>query len=83
MSDAELSALRTAGKAGGDTEPARMKYAKVCANRFGLIKPAMLAKLAIAPCNCPCSDMLTRRVIRPCAAGPANPQNAITEIPRQ
>src|SRR5512144_886323 len=38
---------------------------------------------AFAPCNCPCSDGDTRLLIRPPAAGEANPHSAITGTPRQ
>src|SRR5579863_5252177 len=43
----------------------------------GPIIPATPNKLAMEPCNCPCSDALTRRDIRACMGEPVIPHNEI------
>src|SRR5437867_6564890 len=43
-----------------------MNQAKTSVNRIGQRTPVRPAMLALAPCNCPCSDGRTRRVMRLC-----------------
>src|SRR3989449_9787282 len=53
-----------------------MNQAKTSVNRIGPITPVRPAMLALAPCNCPCSDGRTRRVMRLCNAGWTKPIGA-------
>src|SRR5438094_2057010 len=59
---------------------ALMNQAKTSVNRIGPRTPVRPAMLALAPCNCPCSDGRTRRVMRLCNAGWTNPIGANTTI---
>src|SRR2546426_5915918 len=60
-----------------------MNQAKTSVNRIGPMTPVSPAMLALAPCNCPCSDGRTRRVMRLCNAGCTNPIGANTTIARR
>ncbi len=53
-----------------------MKLANVSVKSPGPIRPVIPIMLLFAPWSCPCSDGPTRRVIKPCAAGPKSPMNA-------
>src|SRR5438552_11813972 len=57
-----------------------MNQAKTSVNRIGPRTPVRPAMLALAPCNCPCSDGRTRRVMRLCNAGWTRPIGANTTI---
>src|SRR2546427_5317608 len=60
-----------------------MNQAKTSVNRIGPMTPVRPAMLALAPCNCPCSDGRTRRVMRLCNAGWTKPIGANTTIARR
>src|SRR5437870_2438837 len=60
-----------------------MNQAKTSVNRIGPMTPVSPAMLALAPCNCPCSDGRTRRVMRLCNAGWTKPIGANTTIARR
>src|SRR2546426_8515881 len=60
-----------------------MNQAKTSVNRIGPITPVRPAMLALAPCNWPCSDGRTRRVMRLCNAGWTKPIGANTTIARR
>src|SRR6266705_4379646 len=60
-----------------------MNKAKTSVNRIGPRTPVRPAMLALAPCNCPCSDGRTRRVMRLCNAGWTKPIGANTTIARR
>src|SRR5881409_508726 len=60
-----------------------MNQAKTSVNRIGPRTPVRPAMLALAPCNCPCSDGRTRRVMRLCNAGWTKPIGANTTIARR
>src|SRR6059036_2906199 len=60
-----------------------MNQAKTSVNRIGPMTPVRPAMLALAPCNCPCSDGRTPRVMRLCNAGWTNPIGANTTIARR
>src|SRR2546426_2730324 len=62
---------------------ALMNQAKTSVNRIGPRTPVRPAMLALAPCNCPCSDGRTRRVMRLCNAGWTKPIGANTTIARR
>src|SRR2546426_5300305 len=62
---------------------ALMNQAKTRVNRIGPMTPVRPAMLALAPCNCPCSDGRTRRVMRLCNAGWTKPIGANTTIARR
>src|SRR5437870_7118450 len=60
-----------------------MNQAKTSVNRIGPITPVRPAMLALAPCNCPCSDGRSRRVMLLCNAGWTKPIGANTTIARR
>ena len=51
--------------------------------KAGPNKLAIPVTLALAPCNWPCSEAPTRRLIKAMDAGPSNPHNASSGIPMQ
>src|SRR5882724_5736546 len=73
------AAARYQGAAGSRCSGS-MKKANVSENSPGPISMAMPRSDAMAPCNSPCSEAETRRVISDCDVDPASDQSELTGI---
>ena len=58
-----------------------MKNENAVVKMTGPTSPAIAVRLAFAPCNFPCSEPETWRVINACSDGFANPHSDITGTP--